>query len=84
MDRELILESVNKTRRLVAVQEAPPVCGIAAEVITSVMESGIDIATAPVRVTGTQSPIPFSPALERLVVPQVEDITNVVMKMMNK
>jgi len=84
MDRDLIFGSVRKTRRLVAVQEAPPMCGITAEVITSVIESGINLTSAPVRVTGKQSPIPFSPALERLAVPQVEDITSAVVKIMSK
>ncbi|MGD8753439.1 MAG: alpha-ketoacid dehydrogenase subunit beta, partial [Anaerolineales bacterium] len=51
MDKETILHSVNKTRRLVAVQEAPPVCGVAAEVIASVMESGVSLVSAPKRVT---------------------------------
>jgi len=82
MDKDLLCQSINKTRRLVAVQEAPPVCGIAAEVVACAMESGISLLSAPVRVTGKQAPIPFSPALEPLVIPQVEDIVNAVVKVM--
>jgi pyruvate dehydrogenase E1 component beta subunit len=74
MDKDTILGSVNKTRHLVAVQEAPPVCGVAAEVITSVMESGLSLMSAPKRVTGKHTPIPFSQNLEPAVLPQVEDI----------
>jgi pyruvate dehydrogenase E1 component beta subunit len=82
LDKDLILQSLNKTRRLVAVQEAPPMCGIAAEVIASVMESGISLYSAPVRVTGKHTPIPFSPALEPHAVPSVEDILQAAAKVM--
>lgn len=78
MDKDTILGSVNKTRHLVAVQEAPPMCGVAAEVITSVMESGLSLVSAPKRVTGKQTPIPFSQSLEPVVLPQVEDIIKAV------
>jgi len=82
MDKDLICQSVDKTRRLVAVQESSPVCGIAAEVIAGVMESGVSLMSSPARVTGKWAPIPFSPALEPLVVPQVEDIVNTAVKVM--
>jgi pyruvate/2-oxoglutarate/acetoin dehydrogenase E1 component len=74
MDKHTILASIEKTRRLVAVQEAPPVCGIAAEVLACVFESGISLRKAPQRVTGRQAPIPFSQSLENAALPQVEDI----------
>jgi len=82
MDKDTILSSVNKTRRLVAVQEAPPVCGVAAEVIASVMESGLSLVSAPKRVTGKQTPIPFSQSLEPVVLPQVEDIIKAVISVL--
>jgi pyruvate dehydrogenase E1 component beta subunit len=82
MDRRTILDSVTKTRRLVAVQEAPPVCGIASEVITVVLEAGLSLQTAPQRVTGKQTPIPFSPALEPVVIPSVEEIIQAVTNVM--
>ncbi|MGD8752612.1 MAG: transketolase C-terminal domain-containing protein, partial [Anaerolineales bacterium] len=80
--KETILHSVNKTRRLVAVQEAPPVCGVAAEVIASVMESGVSLVSAPKRVTGEHTPIPFCRNLEPDVLPQVEDIIKAVVKVL--
>ena len=84
MDKHTILESVHKTRRLVCVQEAPPMCGIAAEIISSVVESGVSLVSAPQRVTGKQAPIPFSPALEPLVLPSVDEIIQAVSKVMVK
>jgi pyruvate/2-oxoglutarate/acetoin dehydrogenase E1 component len=82
MDTDLILQSLYKTRRLVAVQEAPPMCGIAAEVIAKAMESGTSLVAAPQRVTGKQAPIPFSPSLEQLVVPSIDDIIQAVTRVM--
>jgi len=84
MDKQTILESVHKTRRLVCVQEAPPMCGIAAEVLSRVVESGVSLVSAPQRVTGKQSPIPFSPALEPAVLPSVDEIIQAVTRVMVK
>jgi pyruvate/2-oxoglutarate/acetoin dehydrogenase E1 component len=74
LDGRTILSSVHRTRRVVAIQEAPPSCGIAAEIVAVVAESGADMRAPPQRVTGEQAPIPFSPVLESAVLPQVEDI----------
>jgi acetoin:2,6-dichlorophenolindophenol oxidoreductase subunit beta len=78
MDTMTVLQSVEKTRRLVAIQEAPPMCGIAAEVIAIVMEAGLSLKAAPIRVTGKQAPIPFSPSLEPLILPSVDSIVRAV------
>jgi pyruvate dehydrogenase E1 component beta subunit len=83
MDKQTILASLEKTRRLVALQESPPVCGVAAEVLACVFESGIPLLKPPQRVTGKQAPIPFSPALEKAALPQVEDIIQSVSRMLD-
>jgi pyruvate dehydrogenase E1 component beta subunit len=82
MDKQTILTSIDKTHRLVALQESPPVCGIAAEVLALVFESGIPLRKAPLRITGKQAPIPFSPALEKVALPQVEDIIQAIVREM--
>jgi pyruvate dehydrogenase E1 component beta subunit len=82
LDLQTVLQSVEKTRRLVAVQEAPKTCGIAAEVISSVVEAGVSLRTAPQRVTGKQAPIPFSPELEPVVVPSVDEIQKAVSRVL--
>lgn len=84
LDKQTILQSVQKTRRLVCVQESAPMCGIAAEVISCVVESGTSLISAPQRVTGKQAPIPFSPALEPVVLPSVNEIIQAVTKVMTK
>jgi pyruvate dehydrogenase E1 component beta subunit len=80
LDKPTLLDSISKTRRLVAVQEAPPMCGIAAEIVALVVESGVSLRSAPRRVTARQAPVPFSPALEPVVLPSVEDIVNAAAK----
>ena len=82
MDTETIIRSVRKTQRLVVVQEAPPHFGIASEVITSIVELGMPLKSAPIRVTGKQAPIPFSTTLEAVAVPSVEEIINAVTTVM--
>jgi pyruvate/2-oxoglutarate/acetoin dehydrogenase E1 component len=75
LDGETILKSVRKTGRVLAVQDAPPMCGMAAEVVALVAEKmGMSLRVAPRRVTAKQAPIPFSPKLEDYVLPSVTDI----------
>lgn len=82
LDKRTILSSVHRTGRVVAIQEAPPSCGIAAEIVAVVAESGADMRAALRRVTGKQAPIPFSPVLESAVLPQVEDIVETARQVM--
>ena len=82
LDSETILKSVRKTGRVLAVQEAPPMCGMAAEVVALVAEGlGTSLRAAPRRVTAKQAPIPFSPKLEDYVLPSVTDIVEAARSM---
>lgn len=75
LDREAILASVRKTRRLVVVHEAPKIGGVGAEVAALVAEEAIEHLDGPILRLGLKHvPVPFSPPMERFVVPQVEDI----------
>jgi pyruvate/2-oxoglutarate/acetoin dehydrogenase E1 component len=74
-DREAVLASVRKTSKVVLVQEATRSCGVAAEVAALIAEEAFEDLDGPVvRVTAPDVPIPFSPPLERAVLPQVEDV----------
>ena len=74
-DIETIVASVKKTNRLVAVEEGWPFAGIGAEIAAMVMEQCFDWLDAPVkRVAGKDVPLPYAANLERLAMPQVEDI----------
>src|SRR5690606_32682845 len=65
LDKDLILESVMKTHRLVVVDEDTPVCGMASEICSLVAEEALDyLDSAPRKVTPPHTPVPFAPTLE--------------------
>ena len=74
-DVETVVNSVKKTNRIVAVEEGWPFAGIGSEIAAIMMEECFDWLDAPVkRVAGKDVPLPYAANLERLAVPQVEDI----------
>ena len=74
-DVATVAASVKKTNRIVTVEEGWPFAGIGAEIAALVMEECFDWLDAPVkRVAGKDVPLPYAANLERLAVPQVEDI----------
>lgn len=82
LDIEKIVDSVKKTGRLLVLHEAPVRCGIGAEIIRQVVEKAFDYLDAPpVVLAGANSPIPFSPVLEDVCVPQKKDIVKMLMKL---
>ena len=75
LDIGTIVESVKKTNRLVTVEEGWPYAGIGAEIAAQVMEKGFDDLDAPVlRVTAKDVPLPYAANLEKLALPQPEDV----------
>ncbi|KAJ8449537.1 hypothetical protein Cgig2_005559 [Carnegiea gigantea] len=75
LDRATINESVRKTNRLVTVEEGFPQHGVGAEICASVVEDSFGYLDAPVeRIAGADVPMPYAANLERMAVPQVEDI----------
>ena len=80
IDRDAIINTVKKTNRLVTVEEGWPQCGIGAEIGAIVMESeAFDHLDAPVeRITGADVPMPYSIPLEKLALPQMDDIETAI------
>ena len=75
LDTATIVASVKKTSRLVTCEEGFPFAGIGAEIGMQVFEQAFDWLDAPVaRVTGKDVPMPYAANLEKLALPQVEDI----------
>ncbi|KAJ7529753.1 hypothetical protein O6H91_15G064000 [Diphasiastrum complanatum] len=75
LDRATINASVRKTYRLVTVEEGWPQHGVGAEISASVVEESFEYLDAPIdRITGADVPMPYAANLERLALPQVEDI----------
>ena len=81
LDTETIAASVRKTNRLVSVEEGWPVAGMGSEMAALMMEQCFDDLDAPVaRVHGVDVPMPYAANLEKLALPQVEDIVNAAKK----
>ncbi|MBO83620.1 MAG: alpha-ketoacid dehydrogenase subunit beta [Actinobacteria bacterium] len=79
LDKEIILNSVEKTGRLVVVDPAHKVCSAASEIISVVTEEGFwNLQAPPVKIAAEQVHIPFTPALEPLIFPDAEKIINAV------
>lgn len=75
LDKQAVLESVEKTGRLVVVDPAHKVCSAASEIASIVAEEGFWSLQAPIqKVAAEQVHIPFTPSLEKLVYPNKEKI----------
>jgi 2-oxoisovalerate dehydrogenase E1 component beta subunit len=75
LDRDAILASVRKTSKVLLVQEATRSASVMSEVAAIIGEEAFEDLDGPVRrVTAPDVPIPFSPPLERAVLPQVDDV----------
>ena len=75
LDTDTLVESVEKTGRLVIADESPLSYGTHAEVATRVMENAFFSLDAPIQRVGVADVhIPFSPALEEEVLPDADDV----------
>lgn len=83
LDTTLVLESVAKTGRFVAVDPAHQSCSIASEITATVVEECFaQLKAPPRRVTTPDIHIPFSPALEKGLYPSVDSISAAVRRVM--
>lgn len=84
MDKETIVDSVKKTGKVIIVHEAVKRGGVGAEIAAQISDSEAFFhLDAPIkRLAGMEVPIPYSPTLEKGVVPQVEDIIKAVKELM--
>jgi pyruvate/2-oxoglutarate/acetoin dehydrogenase E1 component len=79
LDEAAILESVGRTGRLVVVHEAHRRGGFGGEIAALVAEKAFAELRAPIaRVAARDIPLPMAPNLERVILPQVEWITDAV------
>jgi 2-oxoisovalerate dehydrogenase E1 component len=75
LDTASILASVHKTGRLLIVDEAFAPLGLGAEIAAQVVDQGFDDLDAPIRrLNGAHCPTPYSPPLEKAVVPSMANI----------
>ncbi|MEM2102371.1 MAG: alpha-ketoacid dehydrogenase subunit beta [Candidatus Bathyarchaeia archaeon] len=79
LDKAALLASVKKTGRIVIVSEDCKTAGVTAEIAAVVAEEAIDYLDAPIkRVAEPDTPIPFSPPLEKFVIPDENRIIKAV------
>ncbi len=79
LDTEAILASVEKTHRLVIVDEDNPLCSVAATIAAIVADEGFDYLDAPIKtITAPHTPVPFSPPLEQAYIPSAQTIAATV------
>jgi len=84
LDTETIVESVRKTGRILAVDEAYLTCGIQGEVIALVAERAFKaLKAAPRRLGNPGVPVPFAPPLEDAVLPDQERIMSAIREMLS-
>jgi len=75
LDVETIVASVKKTNRIVTVEEGWAYAGIGSEIAALMMERAFDYLDAPpARVTAKDVPLPYAANLERLALPQIDDV----------
>jgi pyruvate/2-oxoglutarate/acetoin dehydrogenase E1 component len=83
LDIETIVASVKRTSRLVVACDDVKTGGVGSEISASVLESAFDYLDAPImRVACPEMPVPFSPTLEQLYVPNADKIVGAVGKIM--
>ncbi|MEM1114395.1 MAG: alpha-ketoacid dehydrogenase subunit beta [Pseudomonadota bacterium] len=83
LDEGAILESVEATGRLVVVDEAPPRCGLTADVAALAADKAFHSLKGPVKqVCAPHSPTPFSPELEAAYIPDIDKIKTAIKETM--
>ncbi len=83
IDWETILNSVRKTSRIVTVEEAWPVCSIGSEICAQVAIQAFDYLDAPpAKVSGADVPMPYAANLEKLALPNADQVVAAVKSVM--
>jgi pyruvate dehydrogenase E1 component beta subunit len=79
LDLETVLVSVRKTNRCVCVEEGYPRFSVTSELAAEIMTHAFDYLDAPVaRVAGKDVPMPYAANLEKLALPNVDDVVAAV------
>ena len=74
-DKQAVLESAKRTSKVLVLHEDNRTGGFGGEIAATIAEEAFDDLDAPVkRITAPDTPVPFSPPLEKAFIPQVEDV----------
>jgi 2-oxoisovalerate dehydrogenase E1 component beta subunit len=76
-DKASVLASVERTSRLLVLHEDVRTGGFGAEIAATVAEEAFESLDAPIRrIAAPDTPVPFSPPLERRFIPQVDGVAS--------
>jgi pyruvate/2-oxoglutarate/acetoin dehydrogenase E1 component len=79
LDEEAILQSVRKTNRTLILHEDNLTAGFGAELAALITEKAFESLDAPIkRLASFDSPVPFAPNLEKVVLPQKESLRKAI------
>ncbi|HID38744.1 MAG TPA: tungsten formylmethanofuran dehydrogenase [Calditrichaeota bacterium] len=82
LDIDTVLESIKKTGKVLIAHEDTRFQGFGAEIAAQITEAGFQFLDGPVRrLAGSDTPIPFSPVLEKEALPQTENIIEELRKL---
>jgi acetoin:2,6-dichlorophenolindophenol oxidoreductase subunit beta len=85
LDRKAIIASVRKTGRLLVIDDDYKSFGVSGEIMATVVEAAHEsLRAAPARVAHPDIPIPFSPVLERHVLPNAATVVTAARRLMEK
>ena len=74
-DKQAVLASVSKTSKVVVLHEDTHTGGFGGEIAATIAEEAFEDLDAPLkRIAAPDTPVPFSPQLEKAFIPQVEDV----------
>jgi pyruvate/2-oxoglutarate/acetoin dehydrogenase E1 component len=79
LDEQAIINSIRKTGLLVIMDEEPKIGSAASEISAMIAEHAFDLLKAPIkRVCAPQTPVPFCPALEKIWLPDEDDLIKAI------
>src|SRR5690348_10035332 len=81
-DKQAVLDSVRKTSKVLVLHEDTRTGGFGGEIAATIAEEAFEDLDAPVRrITAPDTPVPFSPVLEKAFLPQVEDVVKALQEL---
>ncbi len=84
LDYETVMNSIAKTNRVVVTQEANLRGGLASDIVAEIIDRGFDLLDAPpVRVGAPNVPMPYNSGLEKICIPDEENIKEAVYKVLS-
>jgi len=85
LDMDTVVESVKKTHRALVVEETSKMGGFAGEVSSQIQEAAFDFLDTPVRrLAGVEAPIPYSPPLEKIAIPDAASVAEAARQVLGR